>query len=108
MTTCPNCGQPMLGNQIDRLRDLLRSGQRHRHVYMAQSGGWYVNHGGGPVPFEAVQALLQQGEIARVYDDCAEAYHIGKTINMAATLEYRKGKKRKDWRSVYTDGSISA
>jgi hypothetical protein len=109
MGTCPTCGQ-LIQRDSDaaELLKLLTNGTPHRQVYRAGNGsGWYVTYGGGQVSEEAVNHLLTSGDIQRSYSDCADCYHVGKTLDIVATLEARKGKKSKDWPKVYTDGTTA-
>lgn len=100
---CPTCGQPVeTGLDAEQLYNILANGQPHRNVYRAQNGAWYVTHGGGKTTAGAVQWLVDGGRIHSVYNDLPnEVYHVGKTINTAATLAYREGRKRKDWKTIF-------
>lgn len=83
--------------------------RERRNVYRGRDGNWYLEKGGGPISQWAITALLNAGRIRNTYSDTPSVgYTAGPTIDMAATLEYRRGKKRKDWRIVYEDGSTGA
>ena len=106
--TCPTCGQFIKSNgDADKLLELLTRGIPHREVYRAQNGsGWYVTYGGGQWSEAAVRILIKAGAIQSVYSDCPnDAYHVGKTLDIKATLAARDGKRRKDWPKIYTDGT---
>lgn len=111
MNRCPTCGGPVkpLRHLVesDELYDLLMNGTPHREVYHGQAGGWWLTYGGGEVSPHAVRDLLGRGIIQSVYSDCPnEAYHVGKTLDIQATLEERKKHRRaKDALRIYTDGS---
>lgn len=91
----------------EELYRLLREGEPHREVYIAQGGGWYVTYGGGEVDYSAVYSLVRSGRIASVYNECPDSgYHVGKTLDVAATQAERKKHRRgKDAPLIYTDGS---
>lgn len=108
LTRCPTCGKVMyVEEEADRLLAILRSGERE--VYRAQGGGWFVTRGGGQFSFEAISELLRRRAIVSVYSTCPnDVYHVGKTLDMDATLAYRKGREKREWKRIYTDGSLSA
>lgn len=106
---CPSCGQIIKSaSDADALLVLLTEGAPHREVYRAQNGsGWYVTRGGGQWSEEAVMRLVQSGPIRSVYRDCpGDAYHVGKTLDIPATLAARKCLPRKEWPRVFTDGTL--
>ena len=101
---CPACGQEMKRLAGPDAREVLRRLAPGRELYRAQGGGWYITHGGGEVSEVVVKELLASGQVRSVYSTCPnDAYHIGRTIDMPRTLAYRKGRKRKDWRTFYVD-----
>ena len=107
MTACPTCGQErgrvVLGTFA--LLDILTNGTPHREVYRAQGGGWFVTYGGGEAAANAVAELVRLGKINSVYSNCpTDAYHVGRTMDCERTLEYRKGRPRKEWKIIYVDG----
>lgn len=108
MSVCPTCGQPVNSQgESDRLLAVLRNSPE-RHVYRGADGsGWYVTYGGGRFSWPAVELLVQSGAVQPCYSDCpGEAYHIGKTLDVKATLEERrKHRSTKDAPLIYTDGS---
>lgn len=106
MATCPTCGQPFPkppegALNADALWGVLKYGVPHRELYRGQDGNWYVTYGGGKVAAAAVSELIEQEQIQRVYSSCADAYHIGPTLDCEATMAFRRGKKRKDWKPIY-------
>ncbi len=108
MAICPTCGQRVKPVALDAvtLYRVLMHGTPHREVYRSQDGGWWVTHGGGETTAEAVQELIDTGQIQSVYNSCpGDAYHVGKTLDMDTTLAERKnGRLSKNIR-IYTDGS---
>lgn len=90
-----------------KLLDLLKNGHPHRVVYRARDDGWFVTFGGGETTAEAVEELRQLDLISSVCNNCLdEAYHVGKTLDIVATMEERKKHRRgKSAPLIYTDGS---
>lgn len=105
MTNCPTCGQPITATTRDAtwLLELLTNGVPHREVYHARDGGWFVTYGGGQVSAGAVQSLIDSKLIASVYNNCpADAYHVGRTLDIERTMEERKKHHRgKDAPKIY-------
>lgn len=95
---CPTCGQalPMTANGDGAaLLTLLREGVPHREVYRGTNGRWYMTHGGGEWSAAAVQALVRSGYISPRYSNLPdEVFHVGKTIDVEATLSERKKYSR--------------
>ncbi len=104
--TCPTCGQP-IRHLLDahNLLEVLTNGLPHREVYHGQSGGWWVTYGGGEVSADAVRELVERGFIRSVYNSCPdEAYHVGRTLDVDATMAERKKHRRgKDASKIYVD-----
>ena len=97
-------------HESQKLLELLTNGHPHRQVYIAANGsGWYVTHQRGAVSTNAVRELIDDGYIQSCYSNCpAESYHVGKTLDVEATIEERKRHRRgKDAPLIYTDGSQS-
>ncbi len=96
MAQCPTCNQAVSSAFVDsearRLLEILTNHVRHRNVYRAQNGsGWYVTQGGGPFSEKAVKKLVASRSVGSVYSDCPnDAYHVGRTYDVARTLEARK------------------
>jgi hypothetical protein len=108
MSRCPTCGQEVLLN-ARRLLDILTNGAPHRQVYRGQNGGWFVTYGGGEADPASVQELVAAGHIQSVYSDCPnDGYHVGRTCDMNRTLAYRKGRRRKEWKTIYVDDPVEA
>jgi hypothetical protein len=62
-----------------------------------------VTYGGGETTPEAVNYLYSRGLIRSVYSDpAAEAFHVGKTLDVAATQDARK-KQGKSAPLIYLD-----
>jgi hypothetical protein len=79
----------------DALLAVLKTCLPHREVYRAQNGEWFVTYGGNQTTYDAVKQLLERGEIASVYSNCPDqAYHVGRTIDMGATMIARKSDRR--------------
>lgn len=96
---CPTCGHITLVSEAEKLLHLLQNGEPHREVYRARDGGWFVSYGGGQVSTAAVDALVSRGLIVSVYNNCPhDAYHVGKTLDVAATVAERR--KHKHWRDA--------
>jgi hypothetical protein len=92
------------------LLDLLTNGQPHREVYIANDrSGWWVTYGGGQVDEAAVRELVAGGHIRSVYSDCPnDCYHVGRTLDVARTMEERKKhRRRKDAPLIYVQDSKS-
>lgn len=110
MAICHTCGGLTVEpNEAERLLALLTDG-RKRQVYRGRDGGgWWVTYGGGQFSQNAVTQLIERGSISSCYSDCPdEAYHVGKTLDVKATLaERQKHRRRKDAPHVYTDGTTS-
>jgi len=82
--TCPTCGQSwksLLGAE-ELFRALSQKVEPQREVYRAARGGWYVTYGEGETTREAVDQLLAEGKIRRTYNNCADAFWTGRTIDM--------------------------
>src|SRR5580704_12781445 len=93
---CPTCGQP-LGLDAEKLYALLAHGVPHREVYRAADGSWWVTYGGGMTTEQAVMALVNERRVCPRYNNLPqEVFHVGRTIDMDATLAFRKGRPRKD------------
>lgn len=109
MATCPTCGGSIdIVTDANELLRMLTARDKHRQVYRAANGsGWYVTYTGTRVSVLAVEALLRAGKIQSVYSDCpSDMYHVGKTLDVPATIEERKKHRRgKDAPKIYTDGS---
>lgn len=107
MATCPTCGGSIeFETDAAALLLLLTHGQPHRQVYRAGNGsGWYVTYSGERVSANAVEALVKAGKVQSVYSDCPDKmYHVGKTLDVQATMQERKKHRRgKDARKIYTD-----
>lgn len=103
-TTCTCSIGPL---NADQLLAILTFGTPHREVYRAAKGGWFVTHGGGEADAHAVLILVENGAIHSVYDTTPDSgYHVGKTLDMKATQEARRGKRKTDGKiCVYTDGT---
>ena len=88
---CSKCGQEIgrLLDEIDLMK-ILQMGTPHREVYRAQKGGWFVNYGGGETSDEAVTNLVMRGEIHKVYSNCNDTYHIGRTWDCERTMAARR------------------
>lgn len=99
---CPTCGQPIpSNNERDRLVKLLSDPERD--LYQGQDGSWNVTRGGGEFSRAVVAELVAEGVIRSKYNNCPDqCYHIGKTIDIDATMAARKklGKKAP---TVYAD-----
>lgn len=102
---CPTCGQPIISSTQEsaRLLELLTHGVPHREVYHGRDGGWFVTYGGGQFGFAVVHSLRNSGLIVSVYSDCpAEAYHVGRTLDVHRMMEERKKHRRaKDVPKIY-------
>jgi hypothetical protein len=87
----------------EQLLDMLTNARPHREVYRAQDGGWFVTYGGGEVLEATVQQLVTDRRIVSVYSDCPnDCYHVGRTLDVARTLEERKNYRRlKDAPKIY-------
>lgn len=97
-----------LSKEAQQLYDLLKNGRPHREVYRAADGsGWYITHQRGRVNEGVVSELIRFGYIRSCYSNCpSEAYHVGKTFDVDATLAERKNyRQTKDTPIIYTDGS---
>lgn len=107
MSICPTCGQQVRHDlNADALLGLLRHGVPHREVYLGRDHNWYVTYGGGTTTAAAVNGLLGNGLIHPVYDNLpSEAFHVGDTLAMEATLLRRKETGDRE-RLVYTNGTI--
>lgn len=93
MVACPTCDQQLPHvMDADRLLEVLKTETPHRELYRGRDGGWYITRGGyGRVPPEAVTELLLRKAIVSVYSDCpGDAYHVGRTIDIPATIALRK------------------
>jgi hypothetical protein len=83
---------------------------RKREVYRADNGsGWYVTYSGGKVNVDAVRELVAGGHIRSVYSDCPnDCYHVGRTLDVARTIEERKKHRRgKDAPKIYVDDPLT-
>lgn len=94
---CPTCGQPLPKNvrlllDAAQLLQILTSGEPHREVYRGDgTNQWFVTYGGGEASAEAVQELVAAGKIRSLYSNCPnDAYHVGRTIDMEATVAARQ------------------
>lgn len=96
--------------EAESLLNILQNGVPHRQVYRGHGGGWFVTYGHGQVSYSAVNELLTRNLISPVYSDCPnEAFHTGKTLDVAATLEERKKHRRaKDAPLIYVGDKPSA
>lgn len=76
-----------------------------REIYRGQDGNWYLTYGGGQVDPELVRSLVESGRVRRVYVGCDEGFHLGRTIDLEASVEHRKqtGYRRA---LIYVDGEI--
>jgi hypothetical protein len=108
MSLCPTCGQMLPKQKVlnaEELLNILTIGSPHREVYRGESGEWWVTYGGGQASYEAVSELLQRNLIHSVYSDCPnDAFHIGKTLDVQATIAERKKHRRaKDASQIYVE-----
>ncbi len=102
---CPTCGREF-SLDANTLWQILLNGIPHRQVYLGSDGNWYVTYLGQSTTHDAVQYLLHQGIIQPCYNDMSGTYHIGRTIDMKATLELRKQYRRsRDAPLVYVGDS---
>lgn len=103
MSRCPTCGQSI--GATDTVTVLARM-QLGSELYRGQNGLWYLTHGGGKISEGVVRELLSAGSIRDKYSDTPNTcYTTGRTIDTAATLAFRKGRKRKEWKLIYVGDS---
>lgn len=96
-TVCPVCGGPMLKRLLDasELLAVLQHSEPHREVYRGdRTNRWFVTYGGGETTAEAVQQLVHQGLLRKVYSDCPDAYHVGRTLDMARSTFDKRNEHR--------------
>lgn len=95
-------------DEASSLLAILTNGVPHREVYHGRDGGWFVTYGGGQVSVEAVQSLFDRGLIVSVYNNCpADAYHVGRTLDVKRTMEERKKHRRgKDAPKIYVGDPV--
>lgn len=105
--TCPVCGQHykpegsvprkwQLVNNADELVAMLKvkgpDGQM-RQLYRAQDNTWHCTFSGNNrhiVDRRLITELVGSGVLSRVYNDTGDAYWLGQTIDMDATMAKRR------------------
>lgn len=82
----------MMSPEASSLLLMLKNTQPHRELYRERNGRrFWLTYGGGPFSDRTVMELVDAGEIVPVYSTCpTEAFHVGLTIDINATIEARK------------------
>lgn len=103
---CPVCGQ-QTNEVIDDKEDILKylRSNRERQIYKGRDNHWYLSHGGGEVSTRVLNSLISDGLVRQVYSNTQDVWHLGKTMDAEATLAFRKGRPRKEWKIIYTNES---
>jgi len=105
--TCPVCGQgisvpqhryerPQIIETEDDLIEILCSrtpNGEQRQVYRSRENTWHFTYGSErphTIDRRLITALVGSGVLRRVYSDTGDAYWLGQTIDMDATMAKRR------------------